>query len=319
MEIEIKLTHGPIAEKVLPPPSGEQGAWLEFRGVVRGEENGKKISALEYEAYPEMAAREIRRLLEAISSRHPCLAAKIIHRIGIIPVGETAIYFGVASAHRAEGIALLAEFMDKLKQDVPIWKRRALPLAEENSSNNSRIEPLNQSSGVSSHLCSILPLPAGEGRGEGESSEPKPASVHGNGGRFAIASNSLDDALAKIAARCEPLPAVRMPLQESLGHILRETVCAPNDLPDCDRSTRDGYAILENDASETFQVVDTLHAADWKPRQLKIGETIRIATGASLPCEGLRVVNRKTSSATAIKFELLNPKKIPMCAGAAKK
>ena len=103
------------------------GAWLEFRGVVRDEENGQRISALEYEAYPEMAWREIRRLLEEISLRHPCLAAKVIHRVGIIPVGETAIYVGVAASHRGEAIALLAEFMDRLKQDVPIWKRRALP------------------------------------------------------------------------------------------------------------------------------------------------------------------------------------------------
>ena len=125
MNAEIELTREPIPQTVPRPPAGAHGAWLEFRGVVRDEENGQKISALEYEAYPEMAIREMRRLLEEISSRHPCLTAKIIHRIGIIPVGETAIYVGIESSHRAEAIALLAEFMDKLKQDVPIWKSRA--------------------------------------------------------------------------------------------------------------------------------------------------------------------------------------------------
>lgn len=249
MQIEIELTRRPIAEKILPPACGAGGAWLEFRGIVRGEENGRRISALEYEAYPEMAGREIRRLLEEIASRHTCLAAKVIHRLGIIPVGETAIYAGIASAHRSEGIALLAEFMDKLKQDVPIWKRRALPLA-------------------------------GEATGP-VSKEKSPK---------AVGSDSLDDALAKISSRCSPLPAVSLSLAESFGRILHETVCAPNDLPDADRSTRDGYAVLESDTSEIFQVVDTLHAADWKPRQLKTGETVRIATGASLPGGGLRVV-----------------------------
>jgi molybdopterin synthase catalytic subunit len=125
MEIEIQLTNEPIAEKISPPQSGNVGAWLEFRGVVRGEENGRAIRTLEYEAYPEMAEREIRRLLQEISARHPCRAAKMIHRVGVIPVGETAIYVGVASPHRGEAIALLAEFMDRLKQDVPIWKRGA--------------------------------------------------------------------------------------------------------------------------------------------------------------------------------------------------
>ena len=131
MEIEFQLTSEPIAEKIQPPPSpGTIGAWLEFRGVVRGEENGQPISALEYEAYPEMAEREIRRLLADISAKHPCQAAKVIHRVGVIPVGETAIYVGVASTHRAEAIALLAEFMDRLKQDVPIWKRRGIAAAD---------------------------------------------------------------------------------------------------------------------------------------------------------------------------------------------
>src|SRR5437899_444907 len=130
MEIEIQLTSAPIAEKISPPSNllGAVGAWLEFRGVVRDEETGAKISALEYEAYPEMAEREIRRLLEAIAVKHPCLAVRVIHRVGVIPVGETAIYVGVAGRHRGEAIALLAEFMDRLKQDVPIWKRRALPV-----------------------------------------------------------------------------------------------------------------------------------------------------------------------------------------------
>ncbi len=92
---------------------------------MRDLENGEKISALEYEAYPEMAEREIRRLLEENSKKNPCLAAKVIHRVGIIPVGETAIYVGIASRHRAEALALLGEFMNRLKQDVPIWKWRA--------------------------------------------------------------------------------------------------------------------------------------------------------------------------------------------------
>jgi molybdopterin molybdotransferase len=268
MEIEIQLTREPIAEKISPSPSGAQGAWLEFRGVVRGEENGAKISALEYEAYSEMATREIRRLMEEISSRHPCLAAKIIHRIGTIPAGETAIYVGVASSHRAEAIALLAEFMDKLKQDVPIWKNRALPL-------------------VGDEVTSL------------KVTKKQPANLPG--------AKSLDAALAEISSHCQLLPATRLSLEQSLGHILRETVLAPADLPDADRSTRDGYAILENDVSETFQIVDTLHAADWKPRQLKSGEAVRVATGATLPCEHLRVVMQENIERNGDKIRITKP------------
>jgi molybdopterin molybdotransferase len=270
MEIDVQLVSGPIAAKISPPPIGRHGAWLEFRGVVRNEENGEKISALEYEAYPEMAGRELRRLLEEIASRHPCLAAKVIHRIGIIPVGETAIYVGVAAGHRGEAIALLTEFMDKLKQDVPIWKRRALPIVAANV--NLRKTGSGQTADSHRRLQQVL---------------------------------SLDEAMAEIQSRCQPLPGVRAPLDECLDRILRETVCATGDSPDNDRSTRDGYAILQNDLSEVLTVVDTLHAADWKPRKLKSGETVRVATGASLPCENLRVVMQENTERTGDKIRIV--------------
>lgn len=126
MRIETQVTNAPIPAQLPPPAATGVGAWVEFRGVVRGEENGQPIAALEYEAYAPMAEREMRRILEAIACRQPCLFGRVIHRVGVIPVGEMAIYVGVAGRHRAEAFALLAEFMDRLKQDVPIWKRRAL-------------------------------------------------------------------------------------------------------------------------------------------------------------------------------------------------
>jgi molybdopterin molybdotransferase len=274
MEIEVQLTGSPIAEKISPPRLAVRGAWLEFRGAVRDEENGAKISGLEYEAYPEMAVREIRRLLQEISARHPCLAAKVIHRIGIVPAGEAAIYVGIASRHRAEAIALLGEFMNQLKQSVPIWKRRAI-------AGGARLSQ-PQHVGMGEHV--------------------------GNVGRAAAgtaALRSLDEAMAEINSRCQLLPAVRAPLVEAFGRVLRETVCAPEDLPPVDRSTRDGYAILENDESETFQIVDTLHAADWKPRQLKSGEAVRVATGTSLPCENLRVVMQENVERTGDQIRIM--------------
>src|SRR5262245_20244490 len=130
MEIEIQLTDAPIAEHQPPAAVPGAGAWVEFRGVVRGEENGQPIAALEYEAYSPMAESEMRRILEEFARSLPCLAARVIHRIGVIPVGEAAIYVGVAGRHRGEAFAVLAGFMDRLKQDVPIWKRRGIPSTE---------------------------------------------------------------------------------------------------------------------------------------------------------------------------------------------
>lgn len=268
MEIEIQLTNLPIAEKISSPKfSGTDGSWLEFRGVVRADENGVTISALEYEAYPEMAECEIRRILESLAASHPCLAVKVVHRIGIINVGETAIYVGVAASHRGEAIALLTEFMNRLKQDVPIWKARALTGdTREAPPSQTRQPVVNQKSG---------PL-------------------------------SFAEALAQIQSHSQPFPALRAPLAEAFGRVLRETVCAPEDVPSCDRSTRDGYAILQDDSSEIFDVVDTLHAADWKPRQLKAGETVRVATGAALPCEYLRVIMQENAERTDGKMKVVS-------------
>jgi molybdopterin molybdotransferase len=268
MQIEIQLTNGPIAEKILPPlPPPALGAWMEFRGVVRGEENGRPISALEYEAYPEMAEREMRRLLEALAVSHPCLAVRVIHRLGQVPVGETAIYLGVAGRHRGEAIALLGEFMDRLKQDVPIWKRRAVPVEA------GRVTPCAPSDGAQRTARPTL--------------------------------KSLDEAISEITSHCQPLPPARVFLEESIGRVLREMVCAPEDFPANDRSTRDGYALLAEDSSDTFQMVDTLHAADWKPRRLKSGEAVRVATGASLPCENLRVVMQEHVVRTGEKIQII--------------
>ena len=127
MEIEIQISDQPIPASLAPPAElGQVGAWVEFRGVVRGEENGQPIAALEYDVYSPMAEHEMRRIIEEIATAQPCLCVKAIHRIGVIPVGEAAVYVGVAGKHRAEAFAMLTGFMDRLKQDVPIWKHRAL-------------------------------------------------------------------------------------------------------------------------------------------------------------------------------------------------
>ena len=267
MEINIQLVAAPIAEKISPPAGpGAQGAWLEFRGVVRAEENGGEIAALEYEAYPEMAVREIRRLLENIATRHPCHAARVIHRLGLVPVGETAIYVGIAAKHRAEAFALLAEFMDRLKQDVPVWKRRALP----------------------------GPPPETNTQKPESAPSPRPSGL------------PLNEAMAAIRSRCPRLPPVRVSLEESFGRVLRETVCAPEDLPPFDCSTRDGFAVLADDASASFRIVDTIPAGGWQPRRLQSGESVRVATGAPLPCAGLRVVMQENVERHGDRINILN-------------
>jgi len=124
MTLDILLQTEPIVLKtdVLP----EAGAVVRFEGRVRGEEQGRAIRALVYEAYQPMAERQMEKILRELDASHPCLLVRVRHRIGEVRVGEIAVVIEALAAHRAEAFALASGFMDRLKQDVPIWKMKAV-------------------------------------------------------------------------------------------------------------------------------------------------------------------------------------------------
>lgn len=125
MHISVVLTDQPLAPapSLLPKAThGAAGAWVEFRGIVRQQERGRDIAGLFYEAYAPMAEKVIRQIAAEIGHQNDCLAMCVIHRLGWIPTGETAVYVGVAAAHRREAFAAVVAFMDRLKEIVPIWK-----------------------------------------------------------------------------------------------------------------------------------------------------------------------------------------------------
>lgn len=123
MEKLLAFTHGPI---VIPPPalpSREIGACVEFSGIVRETENDRALAGLHYEAYEPMAARQLGRIFDELHAAHPCASVHFIHRLGWVPVGEASLYLRVLAAHRGEALRFLAEAIDRMKRDVPIWKR----------------------------------------------------------------------------------------------------------------------------------------------------------------------------------------------------
>ncbi len=125
MEIEVVITEGAIG--AVPCVAAGAGARVEFTGVVRGEEGGEAISALRYEAYRPMAENQMRKILEGLGREYRMLRARVVHRVGLVPVGEAAIHVCVEAGHRAEAFAVAAAFMDRMKRDVPIWKRGGVP------------------------------------------------------------------------------------------------------------------------------------------------------------------------------------------------
>ena len=102
---------------------GEDGAVVVFDGVVRNNSRGRKTLHLDYEAYEEMAARQMRELAVEARTRFGVRHVTIVHRLGRLEVGETSVLIVVASAHRAQAFEANRWLIDTLKKTVPIWKK----------------------------------------------------------------------------------------------------------------------------------------------------------------------------------------------------
>jgi molybdopterin synthase catalytic subunit len=99
------------------------GGIVTFLGTVRDQARGHSIRHLEYEAYPEMAAREMERIAGQATQRWPGAEVAIAHRSGHLEVGEIAVVVVAAAPHREEAFAACRFAIDALKQTVPIWKK----------------------------------------------------------------------------------------------------------------------------------------------------------------------------------------------------
>jgi len=102
---------------------GEDGAALVFEGVVRNQTRGRKTLHLNYEAYEEMALKEMQSLAEKALHQFAIRDVALVHRLGRLEIGETSVLIVVASAHRAAAFEACRWLIDTLKRTVPIWKR----------------------------------------------------------------------------------------------------------------------------------------------------------------------------------------------------
>jgi MoaE-MoaD fusion protein len=101
----------------------EDGAAIVFEGVVRNNSRGRSTLFLDYEAYEEMAIKEMESLIACAIDRFEIRDARIVHRLGRIGIGETSVLIVVASAHRAAAFDACRWLIDTLKRSVPIWKK----------------------------------------------------------------------------------------------------------------------------------------------------------------------------------------------------
>jgi len=104
--------------------SGEEaGGIASFVGIVRKENHGKKVVAVEYQAYSSMAEKVMRRIGEEIGRDLGPLRIAMIHRTGRLMVGEASVIIVAGATHRREALSAVSRAIERLKREVPIWKK----------------------------------------------------------------------------------------------------------------------------------------------------------------------------------------------------
>lgn len=130
MTRDLRISEEPIDESSLIAQRGslrETGAAIYFSGVVRGSEDQSPISAIRYEAFLAMAEHQFHKLFDEIEQRWPIQSVRLIHRTGLVKVGEPSLWLEVLAPHRAEAFAACQFLIDEMKRVVPIWKHPLPP------------------------------------------------------------------------------------------------------------------------------------------------------------------------------------------------
>jgi molybdopterin synthase catalytic subunit len=126
MKRSLLISAAPIDEAALITQrvmSSGMGAVAYFSGVVRGQEGGAAISAIDYEAFIPMAERQFQLLFDEMEKRWPVESVRLVHRIGVVRVNEPSLWVEVVAPHRGEAFAAAQWLIDEMKRVVPIWKK----------------------------------------------------------------------------------------------------------------------------------------------------------------------------------------------------
>jgi molybdopterin synthase catalytic subunit len=121
----VKMVREKIDPHQIVPPleKPEDGAIVMFDGIVRGHSRGRHTLYLEYEAYEEMALKQMRALAAEALERFAIRNVAVVHRLGRLEIGESSVFLAVFSEHRAAAFDACRFLIDTLKRTVPIWKK----------------------------------------------------------------------------------------------------------------------------------------------------------------------------------------------------
>lgn len=129
-DVYCRLTDEPLSvDEVLNAISGpSQGGAVIFVGTVRNNNNGHEVTKLYYEAYPAMVHRTLMDIIEECERQADGVRVAVAHRTGELRIGDAAVVIGASAPHRAAAFDAARMCIERLKQDVPIWKKEFAPV-----------------------------------------------------------------------------------------------------------------------------------------------------------------------------------------------
>ena len=124
-EVLARVTSEPLDAEALVTlvDAAGDGAIVTFAGLVRNQNQGRRVQFLEYEAYEPLAVRALQRIIDEAGDLWPGARVAVHHRLGRLEIGQASIVIAAASAHRADAFAACRYTIERVKQIVPIWKR----------------------------------------------------------------------------------------------------------------------------------------------------------------------------------------------------
>ena len=120
---EIRTSPLSVDEVIGAVSAAEHGGIAVFLGTVRDHDEGRGVRLLEYSAHPTAAA-ELQRVMSEVVAEAPTAAIAAIHRVGTLQVGDVAVIVAAAAAHRDEAFQIGRTLIDRIKAEVPLWKRQ---------------------------------------------------------------------------------------------------------------------------------------------------------------------------------------------------
>lgn len=121
--IEIRRDRIQIDQVIKSVQDPSAGGIDVFIGTTRNKSGGKEVVSLEYQAYEEMALKMMSELEGETRERWEIQKLSIVHRVGPVAIGEASVVIAVSSVHRREAFEACRFAIDRLKKQVPIWKK----------------------------------------------------------------------------------------------------------------------------------------------------------------------------------------------------